>query len=456
MSIALALLATLSACASVPKVDGIIDKASSSTTGENLVGARGPLSEAQSQAILVRLQKQAKDTDLLERHLAVEQAVSATPLVTGNQTAILRDGAETFRAMYRAMRGARHHINLEYYILEDIEQDHERLSDLLTAKQQAGVAVNIIYDSYGSMGTPKAFFDRLRKAGIALLEFNPINPLDARDSYSLNERDHRKILIVDGTTAIVGGVNLSSTYEHPLGSLVGSDGSSSDYWRDTDLRIQGPAVAELQKLFLQHWAKQKGPPLNQASFFPTVPASGKQVVHIIGSEHDDTIPRYYATLLSAIRNAQKNIWVTTGYFVPTRDEVEDLIRAARRGVDVRLLLPGKSDSPLALAVGHSRYENLLEAGVKIYETQHEVLHSKTAVIDGVWSVVGSSNFDHRSTLFNDEVDAVVLGVESAMQMEAMFLDDLRNAKAIDLKTWVNRPLGEKIDETYSRLWQTLL
>ena len=161
-------------------------------------------------------------------------------------------------------------------------------------------------------------------------------------------------------------------------------------------------------------------------------------------------------LLSAIRNAEKNVWVTTAYFVPTEEEVENLIYAARRGVDVRLLLPSKSDSDRALAVGHASYGDLLEGGVKIYETQNEVLHSKTAVIDGVWSVVGSSNFDHRSALFNDEVDAVVLGRETAAELEALFRDDLRNAKAIDLKTWEDRPLTQKLDESFSKVWQNLL
>jgi cardiolipin synthase len=447
----------LAGCASVPKLNSAIDRASLSGRTVPIMGSRGPLSRARSAAILVRLHEQAKDTDLLERHLAVEQAVSETPLVAGNRTRLLRDGGQTFGAMFAAIHGAKHYLDLEYYIFEDVANRGEHLGDLLIAKRREGLRVNVIYDSIGSLGTPQAFIDRLRMAGIALVEFNPVNPLQARSGYALNERDHRKMLIADGMTAIVGGVNMSTAYEqHPFGSLVGSGGTPTDYWRDTDLEIQGPAVAELQRLFVQHWVEQKGPKLDHADFFPKVPAMGREVLHIIGSTHGEIIPHYYATLLSAIRNAQNRILVTTGYFVPTEEEDEDLREAARRGVDVRLLLPGKSDSQLALAVGRSHYRELLEAGVKIYETPNEVLHSKTTVIDSVWSAIGSSNFDHRSTLFNDEVDAVVLGADTARQLEATFRDDLRNATAIDRKAWGNRPFLNKLDETYSRLWQNLL
>jgi cardiolipin synthase len=447
----------LAACATVPNVGKAIQASEKSDLPPTLVGSQGPLSQEQTQAILASVKNQAADTDLLDRHLKVEQALAGSPLVAGNRTNILEDGTETFRAMFAAMDRAKSQINLEYYIFEDVESDGRNLGDLLVAKRRAGVAVNVIYDSYGSMSTPSAFFKRLKTAGVQLVEYNPINPLDATNGYSLNDRDHRKMLIVDGSTAIVGGVNLSSAYQsHPFGRFVGSGGKPTDYWRDVDLQIEGPAVAELEKLFIQHWTAQKGPPLDQAGFFPTVPPEGKQVLHIIGSTKDDTIPRYYATLISAITNAGKTVWVTTAYFVPTDEELDSLERAARRGVDVRLLLPGKSDSELALAVGHASYTDLLEAGVRIYETQNEVLHSKTAVIDGVWSVIGSSNFDHRSALFNDEVDAVVLGRETAARLESLFLEQLHDAKEIKLSTWRDRPFGDKLDETFSSLWQDLL
>jgi cardiolipin synthase len=166
--------------------------------------------------------------------------------------------------------------------------------------------------------------------------------------------------------------------------------------------------------------------------------------------------RYYVTVLSAIRNAEKNIWMTAAYFAPTHREKEDLIHAARRGVDVRLLLPSRSDSSPALHVQHSHYEALLHSGVKIYERDDGILHSKTMVVDGVWSITGSSNFDYRSVLFNDEVDAVVLGEDTGEQLSKLFLDDLANAKAIDLQTWRKRSTLTKLREQFWRLWEKLL
>jgi cardiolipin synthase len=356
--------------------------------------------------------------------------------------------------MFRAIRNAKDHINLEYYILEDIENDGEHLSDLLIAKRQEGVAVNIIYDSFGSDSTKTDFFKRLKEGGINLVAFNPVNPLDPQ---SLNNRDHRKILVADGATAIVGGINLSTTYQSSAsGKSAGIEGKPDARWRDTDMEIDGPVVAQLQTLFLDHWNSQKGPPLYTKNFFPTVPPKGNEVVRVIGSTPERGIPRYYVTLLSAIRNAEKSIRVTAAYFVPTDQEEEDLIAAARRGVDVRLLLPDESDSERALAVGRSHYSDLLEAGVKIYETQNLVLHSKTAVIDGVWSVVGSSNFDRRSVLFNDEVDAVVLGAATAQELQAMFDNDTKGAKQIDLASWRRRSILQRVNELYSTIWQDWL
>jgi cardiolipin synthase len=190
--------------------------------------------------------------------------------------------------------------------------------------------------------------------------------------------------------------------------------------------------------------------------FPTIGAKGTAVARVLGSTPDKEIPRYYVTLLSAIRNAEKSIRLSAAYFVPTAQEMEDLTAAARRGVDVRLLLPDKSDSPLSIAVAHSHYSDLLRAGVKIYETHKLVLHSKTVVVDGVWSAIGSSNFDHRSVIFNDEVDVVVLGSETANELESQFADDQGRASAIDLTAWENRGLPEKMKEIFSVAWQNLL
>ena len=414
-----------------------------------IVGARGPLTAAQSKAVIQRLANAAGDEGMLARHLAIEEAVAETPLVSGNRTRILRDGPETFRAMFAAIKAAKDHIHLEYFIFEDVESDGETLGDLLLAKRRAGIPISIIYDSIGAAETPEPFFARLRDAGVQLLSFNPANPLQARTGYAPNQRDHRKILLVDGELAIIGGINLSSSYQSGPSSTR-KQTAEEDPWRDTDLLIEGPAVAQLQALFLEHWASQKGPALAPARFFPPLPPRGGEIIRIIGSSPDEEIPRYYVTLLSALRNAERSITITAAYFVPTHQEKEDLERAARRGVKVLLLLPGISDSERALDVAHSHYEDLMEAGVEIYETHGMVLHSKIVVVDGVWSVIGSSNFDQRSVLFNDEVDAVVLGRGTAEALGKVFAEDLRQARRVDPVAWASRPLGKRLKEWMSR------
>jgi len=447
----------LGGCASVPDYDDHpVGAASAASARPGIVGARGPLTERQSKALLARIDTKPGDLGMLQRHLAIEQAVAESPLQAGNRTHLLRDGTATFQAMFAAIQGAKQQINLEYFIVEDIVSDGVHLGDLLVAKQEAGVAVNLIYDSYGSKGTPASFFAPLVQAGVKIVEFNPINPLDSRNGYALNARDHRKMLVVDGTLAIIGGVNLSSTYESNPSSIGPSPGAPALHWRDTDLQISGPAVAALQSLFLDHWRAQQGPAMDKVILSPVLHPMGDSVVHIIGSTPDHQVPRYYVTLLSSIRSAEKRVYLSAAYFVPTHQEMEDLVHAARRGVDVRLLLGDQSDSELALTVARSRYSDLLEAGVKIYETHGVMLHSKTIVIDGVWSVVGSSNFDHRSVLYNDEIDAVVLGSETAQELEAMFADDLRGASQIDPATWDKRPVLEQLDGVFWRLWQSML
>jgi cardiolipin synthase len=455
--ILLALCAALAACVTAPIIDQGVN-GSPATQKPRIIGANGPLTTGESKALLAQISTEPGDAGILQRHLAIEQAVAESPLIIGNRTRLLHDGVDSFRAMFAAIRSAKRQVNLEYFILEDVKSGGVTLGDLLIAKRRKGVQVNIIYDSYGSSGTPAAFFDRLKAAGVNLVEFNPINPFVAMKEFSLNDRDHRKILVVDGATAIVGGVNLSTAYQsNRFGKSGEPKGTpATEHVRDTDLEIEGPAVAELQQLFLDHWTQQNGPPLATARFFPKVAAKGAEVVRIVGSTPDKSIPRYYVTLLSAIRNAEKSVWLSAAYFVPTHQEKEDLSDAARRGVDVRLLLPDKSDSPRAIEVAHSSYSDLLEAGVKIYESHDVVLHSKTVVIDGVWTAIGSSNFDQRSIVFNDEVDAIVLGSATAQEMRTMFEDDIRNARQIDLAAWDGRPFWQKVGELFSRIWDNML
>jgi cardiolipin synthase len=453
-----AVLLGVTGCATVPHID------TAATPGKaaaiQVSGVRGPLSERDARAVLARLAAAAPGAGSLERHLAIEEVVAETPLFTGNRVQILEDGQQTFPAIFKAIRSAQRYIDLEYYIFEDVTSAGVLLSDLLIERRQAGVEISVIYDAVGSIGTPSDFFSRLQAAGIRVVQFNPVNPLKSKSHYSINDRDHRKMLIADGRLVILGGVNLSSTYEsapHAQDPGRAKGGAKlAEVWRDIDVEISGPAVIELEKLFRQHWAEQQGPTRVEAADAAPVEAQGQEVVRIVGSTPSRSTSPYYVTVLSAIRNAERTLWITAGYFVPTHQEKTDLMRAARRGIDVRLMVPSHSDSPPALAVQHSHYSDLLRAGVKIYERDEGVLHSKSMIIDTVWSITGSSNFDHRSVLFNDEVDAVVIGKSTGEQLEKIFQDDLQHAHLIDLATWEQRSAREKLREQFWLLWQKLL
>lgn len=441
----------ISSCSSLPNAHKILEDAQAQKSAPRIIGAEGPLSIEQS----LELIKDISEDDLLKRHLAIEQAIAETPLVADNHTRILRDGKETFRALFSAIKNAKYHINLEYYILQDVSSDGVKLSELLPKKLRQGVEVNVIYDSFGSSDTEGEFFETLKKAGAHVLEFNPLNPLVAKDSP--NDRNHRKMAVIDGAIGITGGINLSDTYEdNDVGKSTGPEGTTQDQWHDIDIEIRGPAVAQMETLFLAHWKDQKGPKIDTRTFFPKSKDKGEEIIRILGSTPDKAIPRYYVTLLSAIRNSRERVWMMTGYFVPTEDEVNDLIAAAKRGVDVRLVLPRDSDSSMAVAVQHTHYGDLLESGVKIYEMHDWVLHSKMNVIDSVWTTIGSSNLDYRSVIYNDEVDAVIIGKKTALDAEAVFMDDFKKSRLISLEEWRARPIDQRVYETFSRLWERFL
>lgn len=418
-----------------------------------LEGAHGPLSAAQSKAILERLHRRSPQTNIFERHLALEEAIVGSPLTIGNRVLLLQDGPATYRAMLAAIRSARDHIHMETYILDDDEVGNQ-FAQALMAKQREGVQVNLIRDSAGTIGTPAAFFQQLSDSGIRVLEFNPLNPLLARKDWELNQRDHRKLLIVDGATAFLGGINISSVYSggsFKQGVHPRADGSLA--WRDTDLQLQGPVVAELQKLFLATWAAQKGAPLEEKNWFPQPVRAGPEVVRAIGSSPEEAYSLIYATLLSAIGSAETSVHLTNAYFAPDPQLLAALEAAAGRGVDVTLILPSQTDSWLVFHAGRGYYEQLLRAGVKIYERRGLILHSKTALIDGVWATVGSTNLDWRSFLHNHELNAVVLGVEFGNQVQAMFQKDLAGSDAITLEQWKRRPLHLRLKETFARIWE---
>lgn len=442
-------------CATLP--DAARDRAAPHAQQVAFEGEHGPVSTARSDAILARLEsKGGGASEVLQKHLAYEQAVNAdSPLVLGNKLTLLQNGPETYQAMFTAIRAASDHINLETYIFDDDEAGR-KFGDLLLERQAAGVQVNVIHDSVGSLTTPTAFFDRLREGGIQVLEFNPVNPLTGnKTAWLLNNRDHRRQLVIDGRIAFTGGVNISDTYSSaPAGSARRKRDQVRNPavgWRDTDIRVEGPVVAEFQKLFLQTWARQQGEPLVARNYFPALEPQGHEIVRAIGSTPADPRSLIYLTLLSAISHAELEVHLTIAYFAPDPQMLEALTNAARRGVDVKLVVPSYSDSSAIFHLGRSYYTQLLRAGVRIYELRGAVMHAKTACIDGVWSTIGSTNLDWRSFLHNDEINAVVLGHGFAAQMAAMFTNDLTQSDAIALDQWRHRSLLLRLKERLSRI-----
>ncbi len=445
----------LGACSALPTVSSeqTVNQRTVNQPEPQIKGARGPLSAKQSVEILRKLRDKGRQTDLLDRHLAFEQAISDSPLIAGNAVQLLQDGPSTYQAMFAAIQGARDHINMETYILENDEVG-QRFAEALIAKQRKGVQVNLIYDSVGTLNTPVEFFERLKEAGISLVEFNPINPKNLKRGWEVNQRDHRKLLIVDGKRVFLGGINISGVYSGSSFKRRANDAALSGLpWRDTHLMIDGPVVAEYQKLFLQTWENQHGPTLASRNYFPALPAQGNSIVHAIGSSPEDSYSQVYVTLISAINAAARDVLLTTAYFVPDPQLLNSLKAAVARGVDVKLVLPASTDSMLTYYAGSSYYDELLTAGVKLFERQNAFLHSKTALIDGVWSMVGSSNMDWRSFLHNYEVNAVVLGAEFGVRMRKSFDDDVLQSRELSLERWQQRPLGQRMKETLSRLWE---
>ena len=385
---------------------------------------------------------------------ALEWAATGHSLIPGNKVALLSDGPETMDAMYAAISAAKDSINLETFIFEQDELG-TKFSDLLISQQRAGVQVNIIYDCVGTLGTPEAFFTHMREAGIQLCPFNPVNPLRRLGHWRINHRDHRKILVVDGTVAFTGGANISATYAH--GSLFHrkSKKPTSLGWRDTHLRIEGPAVAALQLLFVENWLSQRADGLNAKTLFPPLAEAGDKTVRVLGSQPGSDFEVYRA-YVQAIEHATRTIHLTAAYFVPDAQVVRTLADAAHRGVEVQIILTSVSDNGLVHQASQSYYQDLLQAGIQVFQLKSSILHAKTAVIDGVWSTVGSTNMDMRSFLFNKEVNVIVLGDPFGREMESAFREDLKNSKEVVAKDWDQRPRADHVKEWAARILEPLL
>jgi cardiolipin synthase len=371
----------------------------------------------------------------------------------GNDGRLLVDGPQTHKAMLDAMARARDHINIDTYIL-DAGEIGDKLADLLARKVKQGVKVHLMYDSVGSIKTPKDYFQKLRGAGVAVCEFNPVQELD-----KVNNRNHRKITVVDGRIAFTGGVNISETYASGSGVArrhQDQEKDKKDGWRDTHVEVQGPVVAQFQRLFLDGWALQDCGPWAEAQYFPKLEPLGSKSMQVVRSDPGSEKSEMYLALLSAVANARSRVWLTFGYFVPDPGAKKALMEAARRGVDVRIVLPGFSDFWAPVYAARSHYEELLESGVRIYEWHEALMHAKTAVIDSAWSSVGSTNLDWRSFVHNYEADVIVHDRAFARELERRFQLDIEAARAIDANAWRRRPAKDRLREWFARQWEYLL
>jgi len=441
------LMQLVSGCASLPNREEVLAESARGADRPQVKGSKGNLSAQKSERILDRAAGDVEEAEQLKRLVQAEQGLTGGKLIAGNRVTLLVDGPETYKAMFDAIERAKDHIYLETFILAD-DETGQRLADMLVERQAAGVEVKVIYDAVGSSLTSSKYFDGLRAGGVSVHEFHPVGIRIWR----LTQRDHRKLLIVDGRVAFTGGINFSEVYSSGS-SLKVKKHDTKSRWRDTDVRIEGPAVADFQKLFLQIWAQGEGKGNNVEHDFPPLRDVGHELVRVIASTGGKDEYSIYKAYLSAISLARWRIWVTQAYFSPNDQFISALKDAARRGVDVQILLPGFTDSPFILYTSRAHYTELLEAGVKIYERDDRVLHAKTAVIDGIWCTVGSSNLDYFSFLHDDEANATIVGRDFGEQMEDLFQIDLSHAQPIELGKWKRRSAWERIKERFVSLFK---
>jgi cardiolipin synthase len=445
------LAAALSACHSRDDTDAgasVPPNAAARSGSPKVVGRRGELSSRQAARTLEKVATESESPANVRTLIDEVGRLGDEPLYKDNAVDLLIDGPSTYRSMLEAIRAARDHIHLETYIFASDEIGREFAAALME-RRGAGVAVRVLYDALGSFESEAAFFQDLESAGVEIAVYRALD--DPAALSTLNTRDHRKILVVDGTVAFTGGINVSRTYSSSSGGSKRED-PVADGWRDTHIRVEGPAVAGFQQLFLANWRAQGKDLQDRGSFFPPPTGRGEELLQILqasGVERGYS-PIYHA-YLRAMELATERIWITQAYFAPDERFLDTLRQAARRGVDVRVLVPGVTDIDMILFASRARYGELLYDGVRLFETQDTVLHAKTAVIDGIWSTVGSSNLDYRSFLHNDEVNAIVLGARFGQLMESQFSKDAAAAKPVLLEEWRHRPLRERALETLSRV-----
>lgn len=389
--------------------------------------------------------KKIKNRFFLPKFLRSIKKLGISGFYGGNKVILITDGDVFFDELIKAIDSARLSINLETYIFNS-DDIGWKLAKKLAAKAKKGIEVNVIYDAIGCINTSPLLFEYMKKMGVELIEYHPIVPW--RKYFNLYIRDHRKLLVVDGKIAFIGGMNIGNEY-------AGKKYRGKN-WRDTHIKIEGPVVKDIEYFFLENWHRHGGALVDISKYFPVIKPIGDTIVMALSSHSRRRIKPIYQTYLAAIANARNYIYITNAYFIPDMRIVKSLIHAAKKGVDVRILLPAISDIPFVQHASRYLYKRFLKNNVRIYEYKHAVLHAKTAVIDDIWATVGSSNLDRRSFTANLEVNAIVLDQSFGKKMRKQFLKDIRNSEEIHLENYKRRPFIQYLKEWFCYRFRYLL
>ncbi|MDP4240258.1 MAG: cardiolipin synthase [Bacteroidota bacterium] len=362
-----------------------------------------------------------------------------------NRIEVLSDGESTFNAVFDAIRNAKDHVHIEFFIFDD-DKISNQLRELLIQKATEGVRVRMIYDYWGSFDLSKKYLKSLKDAGVYVRPFLPFRWRISRSS-KINYRNHRKLIIVDGKTGFTGGLNVADRYIY---------GNSLGKWRDTFVRMEGSVVHGLQLLFMVDWYFVDQKLIDGTEYFPAPPKFEQNMVQLVNSGPDTDWEAIMQGIALAITSATKYIYIHSPYFMPTDVIATCIQMAALSGVDVRLMIPDRSDSRLSDASTFSYLGQALEAGVRVFRYKKGFLHSKALVIDDFISIVGSCNLDERSFVQNFEANAFIYDPQTALRLKELYLNDMDNCEELTFGTWTNRKRRQKLKESFARLFSPLM
>lgn len=371
------------------------------------------------------------------------EAHTDAPITAGNRIEILLNGDETFPVILRDIKSAKSTITFAQYLFEGGTLATE-FAQAFAERCRAGIEADILLDDHGSGKTPTEIIALMRDAGCHVEFFRRVEVPAVIFPWKLlqyNYRNHRRILVIDGRVGFTGGYGISDTW---LG-----DGRTLEHWRDTNARIEGPAVKFLQAAFAESWLETTGTAIGGAGYFPRLEPVGKLPAQIVSSSPAGGSFQNYMLFLLSINSARKTILIANPYFIPDDVMTEALLKAVRRGVRVIVLAPGKIDSQLTYTVSRSHYGRLLLGGAEIFEYQAALMHAKTMVIDGIWATIGSTNFDNRSFALNQELNLTVYDASLARRLEVIFQDDLKYSKKITYEEWNSRSVFERLFELFA-------